>query len=119
MIQGPAPVKAMQLLESLHLFSTVFSLPSQAFDSSFAKSCIVSMEAAWCLSTALGLSLDKESSRMLLMSSLLLPLRHLQVGIYKYRYMRRTHHISLSVHPGACIEGEIDPSNNICDQGEY
>jgi len=84
MIQGPAPVKAMRLLESLDLFSTVFSIPedlsyTSRFKTAFAMSCVNCMEAAYGLSTDLGLSLDKEDSRFLLMSSLLIPLRHLQV----------------------------------------
>ena len=37
------------------------------------------MEAAYQLSTSLGLQLDKEESRFLLLAALLLPLRQLQV----------------------------------------
>ena len=82
MLYGPAPVEAVRLLERLSLFQTVFSLPEdQAVQSqaAYVSACRSCMEAAYQLSTSLGLQLDKEESRFLLLAALLLPLRQLQV----------------------------------------
>jgi tRNA nucleotidyltransferase/poly(A) polymerase len=82
MFNGPAPVDALRLLETLGLFSTVFSLPEACPTASipYGEVSGVCMGAAVSLASALGLELDQEDRRFLLMAALLLPLRHLEVN---------------------------------------
>ena len=82
MFNGPAPVDAVRLLETLGLFSTVFSLPVACPTASIptlGEVCGACMGAAALLATELGLEMDQEDRRFLLIAALLLPLRNLEV----------------------------------------
>ncbi|KAG2428655.1 hypothetical protein HXX76_011360 [Chlamydomonas incerta] len=81
MFNGPAPVEAVRLLYRLGLFTTVFALPpplDERLGTSYGGPCVTTMAAADANARALGLEMDKEERRFLLLAALLLPLRGLQ-----------------------------------------
>ncbi|GFR42511.1 hypothetical protein Agub_g3403 [Astrephomene gubernaculifera] len=86
MFNGPAPTEAVRLLHRLGLFPTVFALPPPLdgrLGPSYGGPCCVSMGAAEQLQRDLGLELDKDERRFLLLAALLLPLRGLQAPAAK------------------------------------
>ncbi|KAG2449718.1 hypothetical protein HYH02_005245 [Chlamydomonas schloesseri] len=81
MFNGPAPVEAVRLLHRLGLFTTVFALPpplDERLGGGYGGACVTTMAAADANAQALGLEVDKEERRFLLLAALLLPLRGLQ-----------------------------------------
>ncbi|PNW70586.1 hypothetical protein CHLRE_17g726000v5 [Chlamydomonas reinhardtii] len=81
MFNGPAPVEAVRLLHRLGLFPTVFALPpplDARLGTGYGGPCVTTMAAADANARALGLEMDKEERRFLLLAALLLPLRGLQ-----------------------------------------
>ncbi|PNH11388.1 CCA tRNA nucleotidyltransferase, mitochondrial [Tetrabaena socialis] len=81
MFNGPAPVEAVRLLQSLGLFPAVFALPpplDARLGTGYGAACCSTMAAADGVVRGLGLQLDKEERRFLLLAALLLPLRALQ-----------------------------------------
>ena len=84
MFNGPSPLESVRLLENLGLFSTVFSLPDTPPVSSipsYGEVCVACMESALSLAGALKIDLEQEDRRFLLISSLMMPLRHLEVNV--------------------------------------
>ena len=77
----------MRLLSRLNLFTTVFALPREQQllllppVPALSAACCACMEAAEAVAAGLGMDLDKEERRFLLMAALMLPLRKLQVGL--------------------------------------
>ncbi|KAG2501325.1 hypothetical protein HYH03_001118 [Edaphochlamys debaryana] len=82
MFNGPAPVDAVRLLHRLGLFPTVFALPPplpERLGEAYGAPCVACMAAADGLARSLGLQLDKDERRFLLLAALMLPLRGLAV----------------------------------------
>ncbi|EFJ52690.1 hypothetical protein VOLCADRAFT_85925, partial [Volvox carteri f. nagariensis] len=86
MFNGPSPVDAVRLLHRLGLFTSVFGLPpslQSRLGSAYGGPCCTSMAAADGIACALGLQMDKEERRFLLLAALLLPLRDLRAPAAK------------------------------------
>ncbi|KAG1674687.1 hypothetical protein FOA52_007211 [Chlamydomonas sp. UWO 241] len=94
MVNGPDPVGAVRLLDRLSLFTTVFALPEPQASllprALVARTCIACVRGAAQLASSLGLSLDKEDNRALLLAALLLPLRQMTVAGPKNKPMAAT-----------------------------
>ncbi|GLC34026.1 hypothetical protein PLESTB_000830000 [Pleodorina starrii] len=86
MFNGPAPVEAVRLLHRLGLFTSVFALPpslESRLGDGYGAPCCTTMAAADAIARSMGLELDKDERRFLLLAALLLPLRGLQVPAAK------------------------------------
>ncbi|GIL78763.1 hypothetical protein Vretifemale_8171 [Volvox reticuliferus] len=86
MFNGPTPVEAVRLLQRLGLFTAVFALPASLLSrvgNGYGVPCCTTMAAADRIIRALGLEMDKDERRFLLLAALLLPLRGLQIPAAK------------------------------------